>query len=141
MKDKNISLIADEYVEETENPIWETMRKELHPDQIEQMQLEQRLAVCELDHAGDPRGPGPYQAENTIMIKPHDGESGDMMAIHVCNLCAYSLAEKDSDWYLFICFTCLSTKWVYKDDLHREYTEQIVGMNECPNCVAKTSTH
>ena len=62
-----------------------------------------------------------------------------MIPVYVCEICAGSLAEENSDWYLFICFTCMATKWIYKDFLHREYTEQIVGMNNCPNCENNTA--
>ena len=140
-KDKDTKLVVDGYMEEEENPVWEAMRNQLHPDQLTQVQEDLKNSICELDHAGDPRGPGPYQAENTLMIKSHDGVKDGLIAVHVCGLCANSLAEENSDWYLFICFTCMATKWVYVTDLHRDYEEQIVGMNECPNCVGKFSTN
>ncbi len=134
---EKVQLVVEGYVEENENPLWEAMRADIHPDQITQIQMAQKTATCELDHAGDPRGPGPYPAENTLMIDAGQG----LIAVHTCSLCASSLAETNSDWYLFICFNCMATKWVHKTDLHRDYTEQIVGMDECPNCADIGATH
>jgi len=136
-KDKDMKVVMSEQVEEKENPVWEAMRNNIPKNWVEEIQKAQETAVCELDHGGDPRGPGPYPAGGTVMIKRGDG----YVAIHVCDLCANSLAEQLSDWYLFICFTCMSTKWVYKTDVHHDYTEQIIGMDECPNCIGKNSTH
>jgi hypothetical protein len=108
------------------------MRKELDPAQIDLLGAEQEASTCELDHSGDPRGEGPYPANNTLMVR----FDGGMIPIHVCGVCGASLAEENSNWYLFICFGCMATKWLHKSDLHRDYTEQIVGMNECPDCAS-----
>jgi len=111
------------------------LREELDPALVEIVKRDVKLSTCELDHSGDPRGSGPYPAVNTLMIKHDHG----LFSLHVCEVCSISLAEENSDWYLFICFGCLQTKWTYKDYLHRDYKEQIIGMNECPDCAAKIS--
>jgi len=111
-------------------------RKAIHPAQLTMAghDLQKTSPTCELDHGGDPRTHPDLTAINTLMIKLHDG-SDDYVALHVCPVCQESLNDPDSDWFLFICFTCKRTKWVHRAYLHgREYKDQIIGMNECPHC-------
>lgn len=86
---------------------------------------------CDMDHTNDPAGPNP-RATNTLMIPLKQG--GGMLSLHVCAECEESLREDPFEWHLFVCFKCGSAKWMHKDYVRRPYNEQIIGMNECPNC-------
>lgn len=112
---------------------FELLRGDLNDAQITMATHDQKTATCVLDHFGDPRKTPDLRATNTLMLKVENG----YIPLHVCGVCEHSLNEENSEWYLFICFNCVATKWVHQNYIHRTYTEQIVGMNECPNCAEK----
>lgn len=106
------------------------LRKPIATAQITMAGTEHAKTYCALDHSGDPRVVPDLTAVNTLMLKHEE----NYFPFHVCDVCQESLNDPNSEWFLFICFGCGSTKWVHKNFIRRNYKEQIVGMNDCPNC-------
>lgn len=97
---------------------------------IVEIENENGTVHCMLDHSGDPRGPGPYPAKATMVLKFNEGN----IPFHICDVCSISLLDKHSEWYLFICFGCMETKWLHYTDVKQTLKGQIQGMNTCPDC-------
>jgi len=84
---------------------------------------------CDIDHTNDPAGPNP-RAVNTLMIPRPEG----ILSLHLCKECYEALEEKPFEWFLYICFNCISTKWMHREFVRHPYKEQIIGVSYCPNC-------
>lgn len=96
-----------------------------------ELRKEQDTVYCMLDHSGDPRGTGPYEACATMILQKDERQA---VPIHVCDVCAVSLLDVKSDWYIFICFGCLRTKWLHENDLKQSCDKQIQVTNKCFDC-------
>ena len=96
------------------------------------MLAELHNSVCELDHIGDRSRP----AANWLGVPV--GPAGAELYIPICEDCASELDKRGaSEYLLFYCLACCSSRWAFKPNLKKEYSDSIEFLFACPNCSNK----